>query len=175
MNGAARFKAFLQGSSHYNGTTYNVGFFIAKKFPIWNFWEYFWILISVVLKSKNKTVVALNCFLSQYFIFHFDGFDQACLMYPGKFAISLWHLKKEVANEVRDLNALAGSNTTLTIYYTSNVLLLLNLFLSQYGIHTKPFSYLINCLFNINLLLLFQVMVGLCKLACFPSFEPLDW
>ena len=49
------------------------------------------------------------------------------------------YLKKEVRNEVRGLTALAGSNTTLTIYYTSNVLPPWNLFLSQYGIHTKPF------------------------------------
>ena len=48
-------------------------------------------------------------------MFHFDGFGEACPMYPGKFAISLWHLKKEVTNEVKDLNALASSNTTLTI------------------------------------------------------------
>ena len=42
----------------------------------------------------------------------FDGFGQACLNYPGKFAMSLWHLKKEVRNEVRDLTVLAGWNTT---------------------------------------------------------------
>ena len=35
-----------------------------------------------------------------------------------------------------DLTAQAGSNTTQTICYTSNVLPPLNLFLSQYGIHT---------------------------------------
>ena len=62
-----------------------------------------------------KTILGLNCFLSQCFMFHFDGFGEACPMYPGKFAISLWHLKKEVTNEVKDLNALASSNTTLTI------------------------------------------------------------
>ena len=38
------------------------------------------------------------------------------------FAISLQYLKKEVENEVRDLTALAGSITALTILYTSNVL-----------------------------------------------------
>ena len=52
----------------------------------------------------------------------FDGSGQACQNYPDKFAKSLLHLKKEVRNEIRDLTALAGSNTTLTIYYTSNVL-----------------------------------------------------
>ena len=33
----------------------------------------------------------------------------------------LGYLKKEVRNEVRDLTALAGLSTALTIYYTSNV------------------------------------------------------
>ena len=64
----------------------------------------------------------------------FDGFCQACPEYPGKFVLSLLHLKKEVRNEVKDLTALAGSNATLTMYYTSNFLPPLNLFLSQYGI-----------------------------------------
>ena len=42
-------------------------------------------------------------------------FDQTCDKDPGKFAISLWQLKKEVTTEVRDLSALGGSNTALTI------------------------------------------------------------
>ena len=37
----------------------------------------------------------------------------------------------------------------------------------QYGIHTKPSLHLINCFCKISLLLLFQVAVGPCKLACF--------
>ena len=74
----------------------------------------------------------------------FDVFDPVCLKWLGKFAISLWHLKKEVRNEVRDLTVLAGSNT-FTICYTSNILLPLTHFLSQYGIHKKPFLYLIIC------------------------------
>ena len=87
----------------------------------------------------------------------------------SKFAISFWHLKKEVRNEVRDLNAQAGSNTALTIFYKSNVLPPRTVFLSQYGSHTKPFLPVINCLCNINLLLLFQVTVVPCKLACLDS------
>ena len=71
--------------------------------------------------------------------------------------------------EIRNETALAGSNTALTIYYTFNVFPPLNLFLSQYGIHTKPFLNLINYLCNISLLLLFQVTVAPCKLACFSS------
>ena len=51
----------------------------------------------------------------------FVGFGQTCLNYPGKIAKSLLHLKKEDRSEVRDLTVLAGSNNTLTIYYTSNV------------------------------------------------------
>ena len=95
-----------------------------------------------------------------------DGFSQAFPNYLGKFAMSLWHLKKEVRNEVRDLTAPPGSNTILLIYYTSNIFLPLTLFFSQYGIHTKPFVHLINCLCSITPLL-FQVTVGLCKLALF--------
>ena len=79
----------------------------------------------------------------------------------------MWHLKKEVRNEVRDLTALAVSNIALTIYYTSNDLPPLPHFFSQYGIHTKPCFHRINCLCNISSLLLFQVTVGPCKLACF--------
>ena len=89
----------------------------------------------------------------------FDGFGQACPNYAAKFAISLWHPKKEVSN----LTALAGSNTILTIYYTSHVLPSLTLFLSQYWIHTKPF-HLSNCLSNISSLL-FQFTLVPCKLA----------
>ena len=55
----------------------------------------------------------------------FVGVGQACPKYPGQFAMSLLHHKKEVSNDVRDLTALAGSNTTLTIY-TSH-------FLPRYG------------------------------------------
>ena len=95
----------------------------------------------------------------------FKEFGQECPNYPSKFAISLCYLKKEVRNQVRDLTALTGSNTTLTIYYTSDVLLRLTLFLFQYGIHTKPFFHLTNCFCNISSLL-FQVTVIRCKLAC---------
>ena len=72
-------------------------------------------------------------------------------------------LRKKVRNEVRDLTALAFSNTTFTIYYTYNVLPPLTLFLSQYGIHTKPFLHLISCL---CISLLFQITLGPNKLAC---------
>ena len=95
----------------------------------------------------------------------FHGFGQAYPNYPGKFATFLWHLNEGVRNEVSDLTALAGSNPTLAIYYTSNVLPPLTLFLSQYGIHTKPCLHLINCLCNKSSLL-FQVTLASCKLAC---------
>ena len=100
----------------------------------------------------------------------FDRVSLACPKYWGKFLVSLWHLKKEVTSEVRNLTALAGSNTTLMIYCTFNVSLPMILFLSQYGIHTKPLLYLINCLCSISSLLLFQVMVGPCKLAGWIDF-----
>ena len=96
----------------------------------------------------------------------FCGFGQACPKYPGKFALSLWHLKKDVRNKVRDLTALIGSDTTLKIYYTFNVVPPSTLLLSQCGIHIKLFLHLINCLCNLSSLLLFQVTVGLYKLAC---------
>ena len=65
----------------------------------------------------------------------FDGFGQAYPKYPGKFAMSLWHLKKEARNEVRDLAAVADSNTTLTSCYKCIVLPPVTFFLSSYGIH----------------------------------------
>ena len=49
----------------------------------------------------------------------FYWFGQTCPTCSGKFAISLWHLKKEVRNEVRELTTLAGSNIAFTIYSTS--------------------------------------------------------
>ena len=52
----------------------------------------------------------------------FDGFGQGCPKYPAKFAMSLWHSKKVVRIEVRDLTALSGLNAGLTIYYTFDVL-----------------------------------------------------
>ena len=88
--------------------------------------------------------------------------------------MSLWHFKKEVRNEVRDLTALAGSITTLTIYYTYNVLPPLTLIYSQYGIHSKPFLRFINGLCNINSLL-FQVTLGPCKLACYACSQLNCW
>ena len=100
-----------------------------------------------------------------------DGFWQTYPKFPGKFAISSWHHKKEVRNEIRDLLALAGSNTALTSYYTSNALPPLTLFLSQYEIHTNPFLHLINCLCNISSLLLFQVTVGPYKILVFVDFH----
>ena len=55
-------------------------------------------------------------------------------------------------------------------YYSYNLLYVqcsptIDLF-PQYGIHTKPFLHLINCLCNISSLS-FQVMVGPCKLTCY--------
>lgn len=72
----------------------------------------------------------------------------------------------KVRNEIRNLTELAGSITTLTIYWISSVLPPQNLFLSQYGIHFKPFLHLINRWCNISLLVFFQVMIGPCNLAC---------
>ena len=75
----------------------------------------------------------------------FDGFSQACPKYLGIFSTS-----QERSQEWSwDLTALAGSNATLIIYYTSNVLPPFILFLSQYGIPTESFLHLINCLCNI--------------------------
>ena len=81
----------------------------------------------------------------------------------SKSVISLRYLKKERSHEVDFFCMLINIKL-------SNVLPLLNLFLSQYGIHTKSFLHLINCLYNISSLLLFQVTVEPCKLACFPWF-----
>ena len=113
--------------------------------------------VDVLHADKYKSILQVDSII-------FDGFGQASSKYPGKFAISLWHLKKEVRkNEVRDFTALAGWNATLTIYYTSNVLPPLTLFLSHCWIYTKPFLHLIVCV----TFLLFQVTVAPCRLACF--------
>ena len=102
------------------------------------------------ITQKNKFAksfpVLINLKALQVDSIIFDGFGQAC----PKYRLNLQYLcdivTKEVKNEVRNLTALALSNTTLTIYCTSNVHP--TIFLSQYGIHTKPFNYLINCLCN---------------------------
>ena len=54
---------------------------------------------------------------------------QACPKYLGKFAISLWHLKKSL-EWIRNLTSLAGLNPTLTVCYSFHIVLLP----SQYGI-----------------------------------------
>ena len=96
----------------------------------------------------------------------FDRFGKACPNYSGKFAMFLWYFKKEDVNEVKDLE-LAGSNTALTIYFTSNILPPLTLFFSHSGIHTKPFLHLITFLCKINSL--FQVRLVPVKLVCLNS------
>ena len=109
---------------------------------------------------KNEWSFEVKCFcmlskqesLLQVDSIIFDRFGQACPNYSSKFVISFSHLKNEVRNKVRDLTPLAGSNITLTIYYTSNVLPPLTLFLSQYQIYTNLFLHLINCLCNISLI-----------------------
>ena len=83
-------------------------------------------------------------------------------------------VRKKSGMKNKDLTALAGSDTTLTIYYTFNILPPLTCFFSQYGIHTKPLLHLINCLCNISLLL-FEVTVGPCKLACFSGVDSFMW
>ena len=97
----------------------------------------------------------------------FDRFGKACPNYSGKFAMFLLYFKKEDVNEVKDLE-LAGSNTALTIYFTSNILPPLALFFSHFGIHTKPFLHLITFLCKINSLL-FQVRLVPVKLVCLNS------
>ena len=121
------------------------------------------------ISRKNWVIKLMFCLLINMKVFYkfiLHAVGQACPKYSGKFEMSLWHLKKEVRNEVRYLTVLAGSNTTLTTYYTSNVLSPLTFFLSQHGTHTKSFLHLINCLCNISLLLLFQVTAGPCKFVC---------
>ena len=60
----------------------------------------------------------------------FDDFGLRWPKYPAKFAMFLWHLKEEYRNEVRELTTLPGSKAGLTIYYISNVLPPLTLFIS---------------------------------------------
>ena len=71
--------------------------------------------VDVLHADKYESLLQLDSII-------FDGFCQAFPNYPCKFAISLWHCKKGVKNEIRDLITLTGLNTTLTNYYTFNVL-----------------------------------------------------
>ena len=100
-----------------------------------NIWRNNW-----VIKFMFCMLINTKVFYNLMLLFWWAG--QAYPKYQGKFAVSSWHLKKEVKIELRDLTALAGSNTTLMIYYESSVLPPFNIFLSQYGIHTKPFLHL---------------------------------
>ena len=77
----------------------------------------------VLHADKHKSLLQVD-----YIIL--DGFGQRYPKYPVKFAMSLWHLKKEDSNEVRDLATLPGSKAGLTIYYTFNIFSPLTLFLS---------------------------------------------
>ena len=76
----------------------------------------------------------------------FDGFDKACSKYSGKFCNIV--VKIEVRNEVTGLTALAGSNTTLTIYYTSiaHSPLCPVFFLNMDSIPSTFFNWLIVCI-----------------------------
>ena len=69
----------------------------------------------------------------------------------GKFAMPLCYgiLRKKPGIKLGAISNTV-SNIALTIYNTPNVLPPLILSLSQYGIHTKPFIHLINCLCNLR-------------------------
>ena len=99
---------------------------------------------------------------------YFDGFSQACPNYPGKFAIFLWHPKKEAWNEVKNFTALAGSNTALAIYYTFKVLP--EFPFSSLNMKSMPSLFFIWLLACVTSLSFFQIAVGPFKLACFSYF-----
>ena len=52
--------------------------------------------VDVVHANKHENLLKVDIII-------FDVFGWACPKYTVKFAISLWHLKKEVRNEIRDL------------------------------------------------------------------------
>ena len=74
--------------------------------------------------------------------------------------------KHESLLQVDKVEFLMGYNT-LAIYYTSNVLPPLTIF---FGIHTNLILHVIVCVTK-NSLLLFQVMVGPCKLTFLTLFR----
>ena len=157
--------------------------FIAMSITIFKWYYYFWWVWPDI---PNVLKISMQCLLQypknelsyEADVLHadrqksllqvdkiiFDGFGLGCPKCQVKFAMSLWHLKKEDRNEVTDLTALPGSKAGLTIHYTFNVLPPLTLFFSYYGIHAKPFLHLIVCI--TSSFLLFQVMIDPCKLAC---------
>ena len=120
-----------------------------------------------VMKLMLYILIDVKVFYLQVDTFIFDEVGQTCPKYLGKFAMSLWHLKKEVRNEFRGLTALAGSNTTFMIY----------LLYIQYSPTIESFPLSIwnpdqlfsssDCLCNITSLLLLQVTLSPCKLPCF--------
>ena len=112
-----------------------------------------WFLIGVARYSKELSYEVdvlqadIHESLLQVDSIIFDGFDKACSKYSGKFCNIV---VKIVRNEVTGLTALAGSNTTLKIYYTSIAHSSMSGFLSQYRFHTKHLLQLINCFYNIS-------------------------
>ena len=52
--------------------------------------------VDVLYAAKHESLLQVHLII-------FDEADKACPILLGKFALSLWHLKKEVRNEVRDL------------------------------------------------------------------------
>ena len=121
-----------------------------------------WVMkVMFCMMINMKVFYKLTVFI---YLFFFDGFGQTCPNDLGRFVISLWHFKKEVRKDVRD---------NYTCWFKSYPYRLLYIHGSptigpcpQYGIHTKPLLYMINCLCNISSLL-FYVTLGPCKLACF--------
>ena len=86
----------------------------------------------------------------------FEGFSQACSRGRGKFAISLWHLRKKSGMKW-------GTYCTGWFKYCSyNMHPMFSPHWPFYSLNlenAKSFPYLINCLCNMSSLLLFQVKV----------------
>ena len=67
---------------------------------------------AVLLADRHKSLLQVENII-------FDEFGLVCPKYPAKFAMSLWHLKKEDRYDFRNLTALPDLKADVTIYLFS--------------------------------------------------------
>ena len=113
--------------------------------------------VDVLHAEKQESLLQVDAII-------FDGVGQACPKYSGKFAMSLWHLLKQLGMKI----ALAGPNTTLTIILYIQCSPTIESFPLSIWNPYQAFFFFINCLYNISSFLLFQVSAKVVprKLAC---------
>ena len=114
-------------------------------------------IVDVLHADKGESFLQVDSII-------FDGFDQACPNYLGKFLISLWNIKKEVRNESLGLNCTGWFKC-----YSYNLLYFpcpptIDPFPHSVWNPYQDILHLNNCFCNISSLL-FQVTLHPCKLV----------